>query len=62
MIIKKFLKTHNFKVKKLESKSTFLLGGSIGLKSLESGIIEVNEYNAIKLFLKRNLKKKIATI
>lgn len=62
MIIKNFHKTHNFKVKKLESKSTFLIGGSIGLKSLESGIIEVNEYNAIKLFLKRNLKKKIATI
>lgn len=62
MIIKNYLKTHKFKIKRVESKSTMLLGGFIGLKSLESGILELNEYNAIKLFLKRNLKKKIATI
>ena len=57
MIINKFIKSHYPKINTFEYKSTILLQGSIGLKVLEKGFIELNQYNAIKHFFKRFLKK-----
>ena len=57
MIINKHLKTHKPKINSTEFKSTILTQGSIGLKVLEKGPIALNQYNAIKHFFRRFLKK-----
>lgn len=57
MIINKFLKSYYPNINKFEQKSTILLNGFIGLKVVENGWIEINQYNAIKHFFKRFLKK-----
>jgi len=59
MIINKNLqKVHKPSINSIEFKSTLLLNGRIGLKVLEKGWIELKQYNAIKHFFKRFLKKK----
>ena len=57
MIINKHLKVHKPKINSKEYKSTILFQGSIGLKILEKGTITLNQYNAIKHFFRRFLKK-----
>ena len=59
MIINKNLpKVHKPHINSVEYKSTLLLSGRLGLKVLEKGWIELKQYNAIKHFFKRFLKKK----
>jgi ribosomal protein L16/L10AE len=58
IIHKKLIKSHKPHVNSIEYKTTILLQGNIGLKVLEKGWIEVKQYNAMKHYLKRFLKKK----
>lgn len=57
MIINKHLRVHKPKINSSEYKSTILFQGNIGLKVLEKGTITLNQYNAIKHFFRRFLKK-----
>lgn len=63
MIIKheKYRKVFKPNINKVEYKSTLLKQGFLGLKSESYGIISLSEINAIRLFLKRNLKKNIGS-
>lgn len=59
MIINKNLqKVHKPSINSIEYKSTILCSGRIGLKTLDKGWLELKQYNAIKHFFKRFLKKK----
>lgn len=57
MIINKYLKVHKPQINSSEYKSTILFQGSIGLKALDKGTIDLKQYNAIKHFFRRFLKK-----
>jgi hypothetical protein len=57
MIINKHLRVHKPCINGSEYKSTILYQGNIGLKSLEKGTIDLKQYNAIKHFFRRFLKK-----
>lgn len=59
---KKLLKTHKPYINSTEYKSTLLYRGRLGLKVLEKGWIEVNQFNAIKHFLRRFFKKKKGSV
>lgn len=59
---KKLLKTHKPNINSTEYKSTILYRGSLGLKSVDKGWLELVQLNAIKLFLRRFFKKKRGTI
>lgn len=57
MIINKHLRVHKPKINSCEYKSTILFQGNIGLKAIEKGTIDLKQYNAIKHFFRRFLKK-----
>ena len=62
---KKKLKLHRNKIlkkKTLKYKISFLQYGDFGIKSLETNYLELGQYNAIILYLKRNIKKWDGTV
>lgn len=59
---KKLLKTHKPAINSSEYKSTILYRGRLGLKAFNKGYLELTQFNAIKHFLKRFLKKKIGSV
>jgi len=54
----KFKKTRKGKLKKLEFKSNKLIFGTIGLKALESGIINTRQIESARQAIVRKLKRK----